>query len=149
MKWLSVALILAIGGCADPKYVSEGAPVPVDSKLQQSGDYHFVQADLYVSYDWEQVASESRPGVLIVRLFRPDPLDGFPFIADTDSTLTAKISMPGMGHGAPPVIVEKISAGTYRISKMYFSIMHGQWEIKLQLHSADGNIEDVVVPYTF
>ncbi len=44
--------------------------------------------------------------------------------------------MPSMGHGSSPVKVNRISAGIYEITDVYF-IMEGDWEIRIKLDNGD------------
>lgn len=142
---------LTLAACADPKYVQSENAAPVSPFENTPSDctYKFSQLNLCVSFTWQQVATEKLPGIMLLRLYRPAPLDGFPIVVDTELELKSHISMPGMSHGAPPVLVEKPAPGTFRISKMYFSIMGGAWEITLQLVREGQVVDDLLVPYYF
>ena len=157
MKSIGVMLVaavmscIALLGCADPTYVqgSGGAPVTTVEKGADPCTYRFERTQLCASFSWEQVATEKIPGIMILRLYKVSPLDGFILLSDTTATMKASISMPDMSHGAPPVGVEKLEAGTYRLAPMYFSIMHGYWEIKIQLLEEGLTADEIRIPYNF
>lgn len=151
-NWITLCLIaLVLTACADPKYIQDETSPPAGpfEVTKAECTYKFSQQDLCVAYTWEQVATEKLPGIMILRLFQPAPMDGFPLVVDTALELKSSISMPDMNHGAPPLVVEKLAPGTFRISRMYFSIMHGAWEIKLQLVREGSVVDQVFLPYNF
>lgn len=152
VRWIAAVMsFIALIGCADPTYVQGSGDAPV-TPVEKGADpctYRFAGTQLCASFSWEQVATEKIPGIMILRLFRVSPLDGFFLISDTRGNLKASIFMPDMSHGAPPVGVEKLETGTYRLAPMYFSIMHGYWEIKIQLLEEGLPADEIRIPYNF
>ncbi|RZA07636.1 MAG: hypothetical protein EOP11_07140 [Proteobacteria bacterium] len=53
--------------------------------------------------------------------------------------------MPAMGHGSSPTKLEPIASGTYRVSKIFFT-MPGAWEIRVQVKFPGGQEETQSFP---
>ncbi len=153
MKFLTlkVALLsLLLNGCAEPKYLNEGSlsPISLNEKLLANCELQLNLAPQYcVNLKWEVPPSESSPGTLLLRLFLLDPSDGFPVLIQDEPEVAVVLWMPTMNHGSSPTQVERIGPGTYRISRMYFT-MRGEWEIKLQILEDGAKADELVLPFS-
>jgi hypothetical protein len=131
--------------CADPKYVSRDAGRGPSQKAV-SERAEFAQSSLWL--DWEKIPTTEDFGSFLLKFGRENAADKSPVVRDVEGQIAVVIWMPSMGHGSSPVTVEKLDTGTYRASKVFFT-MPGEWEIRIQ-RVVNGNvIEQAVIPYRF
>lgn len=146
-KGIAVLLILSLG-CANPKYLLQepnflggqgGSSKPIEST---NCDLKFAKPDLCLSWYWENRPTPSEAGSLIVKLFRPNNLDGSPVLVTPEASLMLLLWMPSMNHGSTPTLTQEIDIGTFRIQEVFF-IMPGEWDLRFQLQVKD-QIQDEV-----
>lgn len=142
-------LSICLMSCANPKYfiqdkalvsqVGRGEPThPIRCELK------FSNKEVCLAWYWEKITTPFEEGSLIVKLFRPNRLDGSPvLITPIQLNLRLTLWMPSMNHGSTPTISHKIDVGTYRIEEVFF-IMPGEWDLRFQLLNQD-NIKDEVI----
>jgi hypothetical protein len=54
----------------------------------------------------------------------------------------------GKGHGTAPLTLTENNSGTYVLSDIYL-IMRGNWQLRLQLTTEDGNKNEIIIPIDF
>ncbi len=142
-------LILILGcamvSCAEPKYLTnsngggDGRGKVEDSGLRWPHSGHTIWLQ------WEVRPTESEFGSFLLKIGRPNAADQSPVVQEIEGDVAVVLWMPSMGHGSSPVRVEKVDIGTYRATRVFFT-MPGDWEIRIQRKS-DGNIiEQAILP---
>lgn len=141
---------LTLVACAEPNYADKSAQAPGgETKTEPprsgdangspsggetqppTGDFQKPQAHLPASrtpiwLEWEARPTDEEFGSFLLKTGAS--LDA---LEDVEGNLAVVLWMPSMGHGSSPVTVERISKGTYRASKVFFT-MPGDWEIRIQ-----------------
>lgn len=144
---MGVLLGLSLWGCAHPRYEETAPASPQESAEDPlaSCDLEFTKSHFCASLNWEKKPTEEEAGSFVLE-FHGDR-DPSQFV-ELIYPLVVVLWMPSMGHGSAPVTVESLGMGQYRISKVFF-IMHGDWEIKIQIKSGQDVLDEVVLPYRF
>lgn len=130
------AIAFLLTACAKPNYQDYGA-APKATLL-------FARAGWSGDLRWESVPTVGKdPGSLVLRIWKTDSHP--PTFPDAEMDLAAYLWMPSMGHGSSPVTVEKVSGqiGTFRLSDI-FIIMHGDWDMHLQLKRSGSVVDETV-----
>lgn len=138
------ALTLGLVACSSPKYAPETPNGPQQQALPQ-GTF---TSGKKVSFVWEVRPTEDDFGSFFFRTYAADSRDGFPTLEDLGSSVSVLLWMPGMGHGSSPVTVEHLGVGTYRASKVFFS-MRGDWDIRIQLKDGATVLDEAILPFVF
>ena len=115
------------GGAVDaPADGNDGQPPTDDSRDSAQPQARLPVSQMPVFLEWEKKPTDEEFGSFILRTGQSsnDP-------EDVDGNLAVVLWMPSMGHGSSPVTVERIAKGTYRASKVFFT-MPGDWEIRIQ-----------------
>lgn len=145
-KILLIALTL-LTACADPKYVSRpGASQPFRKAEAEHTQFDKTGTSLWLS--WETKPTADQYGSLLLKTGRENAADKSPVPLDLEGDIAVILWMPSMGHGSSPVTVTKIDTGTYRATKVFFS-MPGDWEIRVQRVVKGALIEQAVLPFRF
>ena len=104
--------------CAEIKWVN-GPNLHVGSHGRGHGSHHSMNADKYSTLDIFFYKQGDRTYAPI----------SFPFIK-----IYPWMIMHGMEHGSRPVVINKLSNGSYRVSKILFTKMnHGFWEMRFKI----------------
>ncbi|MBX3021812.1 MAG: FixH family protein [Bdellovibrionales bacterium] len=131
--------------CAKPTYVSPGQDL--NQQKVTGCAAHFKSGDC-VTWNWETKSTPTTFGTFIVKTGRLNKADQSFLAQDLEGHLAVVLWMPGMGHGSSPVTVEKLDIGTYRASRVFFT-MAGDWEIRVQLKDGDEIKDEAVIPLIF
>lgn len=135
--WLALLVLGGLVACADPKYAPEqefGTNPSGDSGQERKleiCDANFASGQC-VSYSWETKPTEENYGSFVFRILGPAAADGTRALIDPEGAVAVVLWMSSMGHGSTPVTVERLDRGTYRASKVFFT-MRGEWDIRFQL----------------
>ncbi len=150
----SLALVLFVVGCAQPKYESakEGAQNGNMGQGSQGESaatcsVRFKTAGYCLSWKWEEIPTDSKVGTLVFKVYRANLYDNTPVEVDFAIQPTVLLWMPAMGHGSSPTSVSRLDVGTYRASNVFF-IMPGEWEIKFQVKDGSSVQDEAVVSLT-
>lgn len=73
----------------------------------------------------------------IFSFWKKDDLQKTPTALSQEIEIYPWMVMQNMQHGARPVELKKITKGVYEVSKIYFSPMPGQWEMRVQYVGID------------
>lgn len=141
--FLAIALIAS--SCAKPNYASPGRG-GVEFQQGNVGSGVFAVSGKKIWFAWERQPTDSDFGSFYFRTSSADPRDGFPILEDLP--VSVLLWMPGMGHGSTPVTVEHVGVGTYRASKVFFT-MRGDWQIRFQMKDGATVKDEAVLDYTF
>jgi hypothetical protein len=140
MKYFVLLLLLA--SCAKPRYADDPANAPSGAAAGPAASTPTCFADgTCVRWKWERVPTEEDFGSFTFSLYEIE----HGIAVDPADPPAVLLWMPAMGHGSSPVRVSRVSAGSYRAEKVFFS-MHGAWEIRFQRKEAR---DELVVPYSF
>lgn len=143
-KLLLAAAAMAAIACAKPNYASGGKQTgPTQQKIDGG---IFSASGKRVSYSWEAKPTDSDFGSFYFRTYSEDSRDGFPVLEDVPVSVV--LWMPSMGHGSSPVTVERLGVGTYRASKVFFT-MRGDWQIRFQLKDGATVNDEAILPFSF
>ncbi|MEQ1722575.1 MAG: FixH family protein [Pseudobdellovibrio sp.] len=141
MRYLILFLFLV--ACAKPNY-QEAAPVTVENQKAENCNLFLSVKRLCTTFEWESAPNVTTPGSFLFKFYVQETPTVF---SDPTETVFVQLWMPSMGHGSTPVTVEKIKAGEYRASDVFF-IMPGEWEIRIQLKDAQNVVDQVVKKIT-
>lgn len=152
MGKLTIVFLLFVLACAEKKYVQASADGTGRAKMAGVCDSrHLLPKSGYcVDFEWEKPQEGRRPGVALLKLWRPNKADSSPVVTDLGDGLHVVLWMPHMGggHGSDPVIVEKVDTGTYRARRVFFS-MPGLWEIRVFVKLGGDVLDQVFLPFTY
>jgi hypothetical protein len=135
-------LLLALTSCARPNYADPSQTLHAEGRTQ-TANCPFVFKDHHVcaAIEWEKLPTEKETGSLQIRFFTLGTID---LILQTPGlTPNLVLWMPSMGHGSSPVHIEAVGQGTYRASDVFF-IMHGEWQLILQLKDGESIAEQAM-----
>jgi hypothetical protein len=140
IKFLILSLLLLNFACARPNYDDTGRNPASEQECSLNN------AKLNFHFYWiHRPQSESEEGTFFLEFFDPsDPSH----MLDPKESLSVSLWMADMGHGAPPVKVERQGLGQYNVSRAYFS-MHGNWQIQVQLKNGAEIVDQVNVQERF
>lgn len=138
MKYLLLILgSLFSFACARPDYLSQAEwdqqNKPANTDTCQ---WKLANLDACAHIQWLRPPTSSEPAELTIELAGNIP---------EDTTLSALLWMPSMGHGSAPVQVERLSASQYRITKIYF-IMPGDWEVRISFKNSSQVLDQLTIP---
>ncbi|HEY8269828.1 MAG TPA: serine protease spb1, partial [Pseudobdellovibrionaceae bacterium] len=105
----------------------------------------FKNSQICIDLIWERKPTETEFGSFVLEFYNPDNRSQF---IDPPGTLSVHIRMPSTDQGSYPVNINKLSAGQYRVSKVFFT-MHGDWEIQLKLLNGSNILDQAVNPVHF
>lgn len=145
--WLVLSACLVFSACADPKYVSSKEFSTGGRELALSTCQARFASHYCVSFAWEKMPTEDDFGSFLFKTFRQNMADGSPIVEDLEGTMAVVLWMPSMGHGSSPVVVERLDVGTYRASKVFFT-MKGDWDIRFQLKDGGNVTDQALIPIT-
>lgn len=132
---IAITALWLFTACADPKYVSrESTPQIENQEKVAVADIVWPQSNLSIWLKWELMPTEEKFGSFILKIGHPNSADRTPVLQDIEGDVAVVLWMPSMGHGSSPITVERIDVGTYRASKVFFT-MPGDWEIRVQRKS--------------
>lgn len=138
--------LLLVLGCAEKKYAQTSG---FGGGQEKAGTCPAsFSAGLCISMKWERVPTESEFGAFLFQTYRLNPQDNSVSLEDPQDAPAVVLWMPSMGHGSSPVTVERVAAGTYRASQVFFT-MRGDWEIRFQLKDKNGVRDQAVIPLIF
>lgn len=149
-----VALVAAIiaFGCAEKKYLQTiGGGSPSEKPGQVCGPENRLETSQYcVSITWERYPTDSVSGSFLLKIWRPNAADNSPIVLEHGDSAAVELwmEMMGGGHGSNPVTVQKVDVGTYRATRVFFS-MRGLWQIRVTVKSGGNEIDKVHIPHTF
>ena len=139
-----LALVFSVA-CADKKYLESadggggGRNQKVTARAQFANGY-------WVTYEWEERPTikngKKTFGSFIFKTFRPNLADGSPVLIDLPGEHSVVLWMSSMNHGSSPVDVKQIDVGTYRASKVFFT-MDGEWDLRFLIKN--GNVSDQAI----
>ena len=143
-------LILILGGlwlaaCAERRYVADPG---IREAAGEDCALRFRVSGNCLALHWDELPTETAYGRFILRIYDLADEDGFPKLVDLYSDPVVDLEMPAMNHDSPPVTVEKLEDGTYRVSNVFF-IMAGEWEIRILVTDGGGATDEAVIPFTF
>jgi len=115
----------------------------------------FPNAGLCASMQWTQTPSDDEGGQFILRFWSATQgTENGPFI-DPGQAVGIKIWMPSMGHGSSPVRLAAgvdasgaVIPGVFQGTEAYF-MMHGEWEIWVQLKQGRQVLEQAKIIYQY
>jgi hypothetical protein len=137
-------------GCAQPKESTsiQGAAMGVRQQKAGGCEIH-LKNQLCVDYVWEKPPQGDDLGQFIFKIYRANLADGSPVLVDTTADVGVTLTMPSMGgHGSSPVTVTHVDVGTFRASRVFFS-MAGEWWIHIQLTSGGALQDEAIIPFNF
>lgn len=140
--FLMILVFAASVACADKKYAPKGE-LPGGPDRKTLTCMATFASGACVSMKWEVEPTESEFGTFVFQVFSKETTE----LLDSDGTMAVVLWMPDMGHGSSPVTVEKIEVGTYRASKVFFS-MNGQWEIQFKIKNGKDVKDQAILPIT-
>ncbi len=153
MRKLFASAIFLIGiGCAEKNYVQSSGDGAGPQKPVGDCDIRFQLpvSKSCVGFSWEKVQEGRRPGIGLLKIWRPNRADKSPVPVDAGEVVEVILWMPHMGggHGSDPVTVEPVDVGTYRLRRVFFS-MPGQWEIRVFVKSGGNVVDQIYLPFTY
>lgn len=119
---------MALAACANPIYAPEADATGNGRQGSELVCNASFKAGQCVSMTWQKMPTEEEFGSFDFRIYRT--VDGGKVLEDVPG-LHVMLWMPGMGHGSSPITLERLETGTYRASRVFFS-MRGEWEIRFQ-----------------
>jgi len=137
----AVAFTLLLAACASPKYP------PVASATTAAANASFA-SHAAVDLTWEKMPTEMEMGSFLFQTYRTSTLAGTEVPQDLGDTVSVFLWMPSMGHGSSPVTVERLGAGRYRASAVFF-LMKGDWEIHFQVKNGKDISDEAVLAITY
>ena len=138
-------LLLCVS-CADPRYAPAVSHLPPTGTIDKLKSCEIkMNSGECISSAWEKMPTEDDYGSFIFKTFHLSPADNSVVEDDLSGNFTVLLWMPAMGHGSSPVTVERIDVGTYRASRVFFS-MKGQWEIRFQLKEGNAVTDQAIIP---
>ena len=136
-RFVGLFFVLTLMGCAHPKYAPTASNPGLTLKDEKLKTCQIkMNSGECIASTWEVLPTEDAYGSFIFKTFHLSPADGSVIADDLPGKLAVVLWMPAMGHGSSPVTIDRIDVGTYRASKVFFT-MKGDWEIRFQLK--DGN----------
>lgn len=145
-KLIWLAFSLAFLGCAERRYLntsSNSGGGTIEQKL--SGCMSTFGGGQCVSFAFEGEPVDGKLTTFLFKIFRKNAGDGSPIPLDLPGDIAVVLWMPSMGHGSSPVTVEKLDVGTYRASRVFFS-MKGDWDLRFQLKVGDEVRDQAIIP---
>lgn len=150
-KFVLSFLIIAIIGCAQPKYISEAEVKDTNQQATESKascEIKFTQSGHCLSWFWENKPSKNNEGSLIFKVYRLNVFDQTAIPMDAQQIPELVLWMPSMGHGSMPSVTTRLDVGTYRASKVFF-IMPGEWDLKFQIKNGLDVVDEAQVQIIF
>ena len=143
-----LVLALLLVSCADKNYVS----VPASGaggenkpgSCQMTCTARFQTSRFCFSHAWEKMPTEKDFGSFTFKISRDNAFDQTMVMHDFSDPVTVILWMPSMGHGSSPVTLERIDTGTYRASRVFFS-MPGEWELRVQVKNGTDVKDQAVI----
>ena len=121
---VNILIFFAVLGCARPNYQ------PINTvKTTKTCGLSFSNVKLCIDLIWENLPSTTEDSSFFLKFYSTD---GTQKKLTPDFDLHITLFMPSMGHGSRPVQITMNSDGNYHVTQVYF-IMHGEWQIRLQL----------------
>lgn len=139
--------------CAKPNYqepqpqIENEKPIVQNPQKPQEPEackLFFTIARICVDMLWEKKPTETETGTFFLKFYVQEAPTQF---IDPRFDPAVILWMTSMGHGSSPVKVEKISAGEYKATKVFF-IMPGEWEIRLQLKDGKDVVDQIIKKIT-
>jgi len=146
-SFLFMSTTLLLLSCANPKYVTLGGSGAVTQSATTTCQAKFSSGDC-VGMNWQVRPNQTTYGSFTFKTFRPNLADGSPIPETLPGTVAVVLWMPSMGHGSVPVTVTQLDVGTYSASNVFFT-MQGDWQIIIQLKSANAVQDQAIIPITF
>jgi len=144
-SWL---IFLLLAACAQKKYVrGPGGEGGQNKPGQLSCTAKFQTSGACLIHNWEKIPKDSELLSFTFKISRPNALDNTPVPFEFAQPLEVVLWMPSMGHGSSPVELEKIDSGTYRASRVFFS-MPGEWEIRIEVKNGAALADQAVLNIT-
>jgi hypothetical protein len=144
-------ILCGIISCAKPTYIQETTPNTTQQKLEANSCQ--IKLNQYcLQWRWQHFpTNEEDAGKIQVRFFQLDTEDQFPILSHPEGVFAASFWMDmgnGKGHGTAPLTLTENNSGTYVLSDIYL-IMRGNWQLRLQLTTEDGNKNEIIIPIDF
>ncbi len=133
--------------CADKNYVTTpdagagGEAKPTTCQVTCLA--RFQTSQYCLTYTWEKMPTEKDLGTFTFKISRSNALDQSVVMQDFGDLVSVVLWMPSMGHGSSPVTVDRLDTGTFRASRVFFS-MPGEWEIRVQVKNGS-DVKDQAV----
>jgi len=140
MKNFFFLFLALIAGCANPLYAPENDPKGNSGQGTELSCLAQFRSGLCVSWAWEKLPTEEEFGSFTFKLYR-DSATGK--ILEDISGLSVLLWMPGMGHGSSPITLERLATGSYRATRVFFT-MRGEWEIRFQSKEGQSLLDQAV-----
>lgn len=143
---ISLLLFLALLSCAEKKYATRAEIPGGQGKAGQclvDCTARFSQSGFCLSHNWETPVKDLELVSFTFKISRPNALDQSPVPVDFADPVSVTLFMPSMGHGSSPVTLEKLDSGTYRATRVFFS-MTGDWEVRVQVKNGN-DVKDQAV----
>lgn len=140
-------VLLSLVACADRKYVSVENGSGGQGVEQKASCTPFKISGLCASFTWKKFPQGKEFGEMIVKVWRPNAVDGSMVLQDVQGTVDVELFMPDMGHGSSPVQVERQDVGTFSVSRVYFT-MSGNWLIKVEIKQGNVIRDEADIPVT-
>lgn len=142
-KLAATAAALFLVSCADPKYASPGGGTGPQEKSAGTRA-EMPASNVSVWLTWEKLPAGQQFGSFVLKFGRENLGDKSPLPLEIEGDVSVVLWMPSMGHGSSPVKVEKLDTGTYRASKVFFT-MPGDWEIRIQRNVNGAMVDQTVI----
>lgn len=134
--------------CARPKYVQVMNQASNDNSVgetQAECRQTFSKSGLCLVWYWEKKPTSVKDeGILIFKSYHLNAHDQTAVETDMAASPHIVLWMPDMGHGSRPTVTHRLDVGTYRVSKIYFS-MTGEWDIHFQSKNGSEVIDETAV----
>lgn len=134
MKNIMIGLFLTLSTMAS------GAWAHGDHDHGGQHDHHMVfSGGVHARLFWEVGPREGDPSQLRIEFMNAATHSP----TDIQAVPEVELWMSSMGHGSAPTRIQKVEqgqAGVYRVTEVYF-IMGGEWELRLKLKKANGEVE--------
>lgn len=124
-----MVLLMALAGCAEPKYVS-GEAVSGFSQSPKTCAAQFQASKLCLNLQWEKAPTETEYASFL--FFANDPASPSLLSPLAAESVEVELWMPSMGHGSAKVFVEPLSPHVLRASHVSL-YMKGEWEIRFRI----------------
>ena len=144
MRYLPLALLSILVGCAKPNYASpDSAPANNQRSARNGCTFVLEKSGLCATVYWEQLSAGR---VCKFHLVLSDLHSQL--VRNPDGDIAVTPWMPSHGHGTMPVKIEHPSQGVYNISNVIFNML-GTWEVRFKIISRGQVYDEAAMTYTF
>ena len=128
-------------GCAKPTYINSSNTDGKNPEQKQGETTYdcrlkWNSKNYCLSWSWKTLPTEEDYGSMILRVYQFSRLDNFVEPVDLNINPQVVLWMPSMNHGSSQTNVKRISAGTFQVDDVFFT-MPGKWEIRFRLLDGD------------